>query len=184
MNMRSLIFCIGTALIGVTAQAALGAEVFLIQVPNVAGDVILAGYNNWISVDSFSAGFSNPDVPNGTGASAGKGICQPIQIQKTLDRTSPLLSAAAFQGTAFPTVTLTALAPLGSSYYPFLTFTLSDAVISSLTMAGNGTASAQDESLTLVYGKLTVSYSAVNPATGQVSVAATKTVDCIVGTVN
>jgi type VI secretion system secreted protein Hcp len=184
MNMRSLIFCIGTALIGVTAQGALGAEVFLVQVPNVAGDVILAGYKNWISVDSFSAGFSNPDVPNGTGASVGKGICQPIQIQKPLDRTSPLLSAAAFQGNAFPTVTLTALAPLGSSYYAFLTLTLSDAVISSLTMAGNGAASAQEESLTLVYGKLTVSYSALNPATGVVSVAATRTVDCILGTVN
>jgi len=178
--MRSLMFCISTALIGLTAQSALGAEVFVMQIPGMTGDVTVLNYVGSISVSSFSAGFSNPAADGPGGVVAGKPTCQPIQVVKPLDGTSPKMSAAAFSGTPYPTVTLIGLtqSPSATYYYPFLTFTLSNVVVSSLNFAG-----AQAESLTLVYGQITVSYYAQSP-TGAIALVGRTNVNCITGTVN
>jgi type VI protein secretion system component Hcp len=181
MNMRSLIFCISTAVIGLTAQSALGAQVFVMQIPGITGDVTVANYAGSISLSSFSAGFSNPAADGSGGVVAGKPTCQPIQVVKPLDGTSPKMAAAAFSGTPYPTVTLIALtqSPSAAYYYAFLTFTLNDVVVSSLNFAG-----AQTESLTLIYGQITVSYYAQSPTTGAIALVGRTNVNCITGTVN
>ena len=176
--MRSLIFCISTAVIGLTAQSALGAQVFVMQIPGITGDVTVQNYVGSISVSSFSAGFSNSAAPVGSGqAVAAKPICQPIQVVKPLDGTSPKMSAAAFLGTPYPTVTLIALtqSPSAAYYYAFLTLTLNNVFVSSLNFAG-----AQTESLTLEYGQITVSYYALS-ATGAIVLVGKTNINCITG---
>ena len=173
--MRSLIFCISTALIGLTAQSALGADVFVMQIPGITGDVMVQNYVGSISVSSFSAGFSNSTtVGSGGTLVAGKPICQPIQVVKPLDGTSPKMSAAAFLGTPYLTVTLIALtqSPSAAYYYAFLTLTLKNVFVSSLNFAG-----AQTENLTLEYGQITVSYYAPS-ATGAIALVGSSNVDC------
>ena len=178
--MRSIILCISTAVIGLTAQSALGDEVFVMQIPGITGDVTVANYVGSISVSSFSAGFSNSAAAGSSAVVAGKPICQPIQVVKPLDGTSPRMSAAAFSGTPYPTVTLIGLTQSSSAayYYPFLTFTLSNVVVSSLNFAG-----AQTESLTLVYGQITVSYYAPS-ATGAIALVGRTNINCAALTVN
>ena len=175
--MRSLIFCISTALIGLTAQSALGAEVFVMQIPGITGDVTVQNYVGSISVSSFSAGFSNSATDGSSGVVVGKPICQPIQVVKPLDGTSPKMSAAAFLGTPYPTVTLIALtqSPSAAYYYAFLTLTLNNVFVSSLNFAGG-----QTESLTLEYGQITVSYYAPS-ATGAIVLVGKTNINCITG---
>ena len=48
--MRSLIFWMSTAPVGLATPVAHAAEVFLMQVPGIRGDVTLAGYAGWILV--------------------------------------------------------------------------------------------------------------------------------------
>jgi type VI secretion system Hcp family effector len=181
--MRSLIFWISTALVGLTTPVARAAEVFLMQVPGIRGDVTLAGYPGWISVATFAAGFSNAAVDTSGGVTPGTRSCQSLQVIKPLDVTSPQLSMAVFSATAYPTVTLVALKPSGTSLVPFLRFTLSDVVVNSIAFVGNGASSAQNESLALVYGQIQVSYLIQDPA-GAIMVGASTTINCLTGTAN
>ena len=180
--MRSLIFWITAALIGLTTPVVHATEVFVMQVPGVQGDVTLANYARWISVQAFSAGFSNAATDTSGAVTPGAPTCQPLQVIKLLDATSPQISVAAFTGTTYPTVTLVALNLIGTSYVPFLQFTLSDVVVSSVAFVGNGAASAQNENLTLVYGQITVTYMAQN-ASGLLT-AKSNTLNCLTGTAN
>jgi type VI protein secretion system component Hcp len=159
---RSLIFCAGAALMGLTAPMAYGAEQFFMQIPNVPGDVTVAQYAGWISVSSFSMGFSNATTRGGKGLpglTAGIGTCQPIAVVKPLDLTSPALSMSAYLGTAYPTVTLVGQTD-GSTAPPvtFLSVTLTNAIIDSVTLSGNPTTSAQFEALTLEFDRIQVTY--------------------------
>ena len=181
--MRSLILWITTALVSLTAQAAMASEVFLMQVPGVQGDSTVAGYPGWITVASFTASFSNPAADTSSGVTTGKASCQPLVVIKPLDRTSPSLSMGVINSTAYPTVTLVALNSTGTTFTPFLRFTLSDAVVSAIYFAGTGAASAQNESLTLVYGQIQVSYWPTS-TTGAPSAAVSTTIDCLTGTAN
>jgi len=181
--MRSLILCISTALIGLTAPVAHAAEVFLMQVPGVRGDVTLAGYPGWISVGTFAAGFSNAAADTSGAVTTGARSCQSLQVIKPLDATSPQMSMAVFSGTTYPTVTLVALKPSGTSLVPFLRFTLSDVVVNSIAFVGNVSTSAQNESLTLVYGQVQVTYLVQDP-TGAITAAASTTMNCLTGAAN
>jgi type VI protein secretion system component Hcp len=181
--MKSLLLWVATALIGLAAQGALASEVFLMQVPGVRGDVTLAGYAGWISVASFSAGFSNAAADTSGAVTAGTPSCQSLQVIKLLDLTSPLLSMGVIRGTAYPTVTLVALNQTSTSLVPFLRFTLSDAIVQSIAFAGAGASSAQFESLTLVYGQIEVSYLTQSSTGGLAGVVST-TINCLTGTAN
>jgi type VI secretion system Hcp family effector len=181
-DMRSLILWISTALIGLTTPVAHAAEVFLMQVPGVGGDTTLAGYRGWISVGTFAAGFSNAAADTSGAVTTGARSCQSLQVIKPLDATSPQMSMAVFSGTAYPTVTLVALKPSGTSLVPFLRFTLSDVVVNSIAFVGNDSTSAQNESLTLVYGQIQVTYLVQDP-TGAITAVST-TMNCLTGTAN
>jgi type VI secretion system Hcp family effector len=186
--MKSLLLWATTALMGLAAQGALGSEVFLMQVPGVRGDVTLAGYAGWISVASFSASFSNAAANTSGAVTAGTPSCQPLQVIKPLDLTSPQLSMGVILGTAYPTVTFVALNQTSTGQtspilVPFLRFTLSDAIVQSIAFAGTGASSAQFETLTLVYGQIEVSYltpSSTGASAGMVST----TINCLTGTAN
>jgi len=179
--MRSLIFWISSALIGLTAPAVHATEVFLMQVPGVRGDVTLAGFPGWISVGTFSAGFSNAATATSGAVTAGTPSCQPLQVIKPLDLTSPALSMGVILGTAYPTVTLEALNQTSTSLIPFLRFTLSDVMISSISFSGTGASSAQYESMTLIYGQIQVTYW-TQSATGAPAAAVSTTINCLTGT--
>jgi len=181
--MRSLIPWATAALIGLASQGALASELFLMQVPGVRGDVTLAGYAGWISVASFSAGFSNAAADTSGAVTAGTPSCQPLQVIKPLDITSPVLSMGVISGTAYPTVTFVALNQVGTGFVPFLRFTLSDAIVQSINFAGTGASSAQYENLALVYGQIQVSYLTQSSTGGPASVVST-TINCLTGTAN
>ena len=164
------------ALGGAVAQAS-SAEVFLMNIPGVSGDVTLAGYPGWISVTTFSEGFASIG-----GASAGGGArhvtCHDLRIVKPLDVTSPALTMAVATGHQYSKIELVALSNSHGSESPFLKLTLHHAFITAVNLGGDSATSARYETLTVEAQSIDVSYFAPRPdgAPGEM----TATVECAV----
>jgi len=160
--MRFLSTSIATllALAGTSAQAA---EIFLLNIPGIHGSSTVTGHAGWIPVSSFSDSISNRY--NATSArAAGPLACQPLQITKILDNSSPGLFMAVASGRVYPTIELDALT-IGEggttdAPVPFLHLTLSNAVVSSLKIGGDASDSARTETLTVNAERIDVSFTA------------------------
>jgi type VI secretion system secreted protein Hcp len=145
-----------------------------IQSPAIAGDVTLAGYPGWISVSSFSVDLSSSVTANSAGGSiSGKVACPRVLVTKPLDSASPRLAFALFKEESLGTVTLAALKDLGSGTFKYLTFTLTNATVSQVSLAGSGAVSAQAENVTFNPEKLVITYIPQKPdGTGGAPVSA------------
>jgi type VI secretion system Hcp family effector len=153
-----------------------------IQSPTIAGDVTLAGYPGWISVSSFSVDLTSSVTLNGSsGSSSGKVACPQVVVTKPLDSASPQLAFALFKGEFLGTVTLAALKDLGNGVFKYLTFTLTNAAISQVSLAGSGTVSAQAENVIFNPEKLVITYIPQNP-NGTSGTPVSAGYDCVTNT--
>jgi type VI secretion system Hcp family effector len=90
----------------------------------------------------------------GSGAGAGKATFNPFTITRKIDKSSPLLSKYCATGKHFPKVTI-AMRKAGKTY---VTYTLSNVIISSYQAASEGGAHVPVEHLTLSYTKVSIKY--------------------------
>jgi type VI secretion system secreted protein Hcp len=110
-----------------------------------------------IEIDSWSFGASQTSTAGlGSGGGAGKSKVHEIQITKSVDKASPLLFKACATGQHFKKVMLSLRKAGGAK--PYLTITMSDAIISSFQQS-NG-ADKPAESLSLNFTKIEYQYSA------------------------
>jgi type VI secretion system secreted protein Hcp len=135
--MRKSLLAISFVFLGFAAQSTSAEELFLLNIPGIAGDVTLKGYEGWISVTAFSAGFTNSDGRSfGGGADAGRTNCQELHVVKMLDVTSPEVAAAVATGHRYANVKLAVLKE-GSRNFEFLRFSLSNVIFTSVTFGGS-----------------------------------------------
>jgi type VI protein secretion system component Hcp len=180
MHTLRLSFC--TALFGLMAIAANGAETetFLMSIPGVTGESTTAGYAGWISLNDFSFVVSNNAAESPSGLTVGKGSCQALQLGKLLDSTSPILAAAVFGGTIYPTITIAAV-DSGTVNYQSLTLTLTNVVIGSITL--NGSTTTKVETISLIPTTIQVNYVPLT-ATGTTGTSISHTINCTTGVVS
>ena len=96
----------------------------------------------------------------GGGGGAGKVSVHDLSITKEVDKASPKLSLACATGTHFKKVTIT-LRKAGKTY---LTYNLTDVLISSVQVSGSGGGQAVPlESISLNFTKIALQYSQVGP---------------------
>lgn len=169
--MRSLIRYLAMLLTCLATQAALAADVFLLNIPGIHGDVTLAKYTGWISVTAFSGAFENSSNA-ATGAS-----CQQMGIVKVIDVASPALAMAVATEQRHPEVALVAVADSGGGN-EFLRFTLRNALISSVAFGGDSSTSARTEKLTVSPQQIEVRYVPQNPD-GAPGAPISTVVDCL-----
>ncbi len=169
-----VIFIAMGAMLGTcTAQAA--SETFYLYVPGIAGDVLTRGYEGWISVTSFSEGFSNSSAARSGGAAA-RVSCQEFRIVKPLDVTSPHLALAVASDQVFNSIKLAALST-GNRPIEFLSFTLLNATIDAVQFGGDSDTSARVETLSIRPAKVLISYRPQAPD-GAPGIPVQATVDC------
>src|SRR5262245_10509277 len=81
------------ALVTGVVQAASGD--YLIRIAGISGTSTVAGFEDYIGVESWSLGFT-------------RGLCQDLHFVKQMDAASAPLTGAAILGTFYPTITLVA----------------------------------------------------------------------------
>ena len=130
------------------------AAVYL-KLDGVTGDSRGPGHPGEIDVQAYSFGVSNSGGSSSSGgAGAGKAKFSSFNVAKLHDSASPKLLTATAQGKHFKEATITYEKPDDKSPGPFLTYKLSDVIISSYQHGGTG---AGTESVSFDYAKIETS---------------------------
>ncbi len=131
-------------------------DVLILDLPEVEGTTQLAGYEGKIELLSYSHGVAmgvTGDVSN-TERTTGKPMHQDFGLSKYLDQTTPTLNQACCEGKTYPTATIVVGRNDAGEVIPLITYTLTNAIISSISVGGGG-GGKPVESLTLNYGAIT-----------------------------
>lgn len=137
-----------------------------LQIDGVNGEATREGFQNAIEILSFSMGASNPVIvgSGATGLAAGKASVSEFSIMKQTDSASALLFQACCSGKHFPKAKITLHRAGGDNPVDYLVYELEEVMISSLSWSGSTGEDRPTESLSLSFGKITVTYS---PQTGK-----------------
>ena len=129
------------------------ATIFL-HIEDIPGEAKAKDFEDTIELLSFSWAASQTYSILQTGGSAQCHLAD-ISCTKTLDKASPLLQKACFEGTTLPTAELYVTKVINNAPVDNMKYTLSDVVVSSYQISGSDSAI---ESFSLNFGKVVVEY--------------------------
>jgi type VI secretion system secreted protein Hcp len=136
-------------------------DVILMKITGVPGTTQVTGYAGQIELMSYSHGVSmqvTGDVSN-TERTSGKSRHQDFHVTKYLDKASPLLNQKLCQATELGDVTITVGRNDGGAVIPLVIYTLSKAILSSVSVGGGG-GDKPVESVSLNYASIKWDYTA------------------------
>ena len=137
---------------------------YFLRIDGVSGESLDAKHKGEIDVESWSWGEANP-VPSGgagAGGGAGKVQIQDFNFTAKVSKASPNLMLACASGKHFKSAVLTAR-KAGKSQQEFLTFSLSDVLVSAYQIGGAGGEVVPGDSVSLNFAKIQVEYKEQNP---------------------
>lgn len=136
----------------------MAADYFL-QITGIAGESTDAKHKNWIDVEAWSWGETNPQpVSAGSGSAAGKVQMQDFNFTTRVSKASPALFLACATGQHMKEAKLAAV-KAGAMQQEFLTWTFSDVLVSGYQTAGAGGDLVMDQ-VSLSFSKIKVEYKA------------------------
>ncbi len=138
----------------------MAADMFL-KLDGVSGEATADGMTDYMSIDSFSFGASNPTTvgPGSGGLTAGRVSVSSFNVTKRTESASCLLFSSCCAGKHFATgevVLRKATGPDGGQQV-FLKYSFTDVLVESIQWSGGG--DEPSESLTLAFAKVTIEYS-------------------------
>ena len=138
----------------VAPSASHGATVdYFLNLEGIEGESNAQGFENQIDVLSYAWGVSRED---------NKPVFQDLSVTKRVDSSSPELLVRAASGRTIPTAELTARRA-GEQQLVFLTFCLTNVVVTSVQSSGGAGDAVPNESVTLAYSTITEVYRPQNP---------------------
>jgi type VI secretion system secreted protein Hcp len=131
---------------------------YFLRIDGIAGESTDAKHKGEIDVQTWSWGESQAIAanPGGGGAGTGKVSMTDLHISANLSKASPQLLLACAAGTHIKSAVLTGR-KAGKAQAEFLTFSLSDVLVSSY-QAGGATAEAPLDSISLNFSKIEMTY--------------------------
>jgi type VI secretion system secreted protein Hcp len=137
---------------------------YFLKIEGVSGESLDAKHKGEIEVESWSWGEANPVQPGGSGSGSGAGKVQMQDFNFTarVSKASPNLMLACASGQHFKSAVLTAR-KAGKSQQEFLTFSLSDVLVSTYQIGGAGGEVVPGDSVSLNFAKIQVEYKPQNP---------------------
>jgi type VI secretion system secreted protein Hcp len=148
-------------------------DTMLMKIKDVPGTTDMAGYEKQIEVLSYSHGVAmqvTGDVSN-TERTSGKPRMQDFHVTKYIDKSTPLINQKCCEATNLGEVQLTVGRNDAGAVIPFIVYTLSDVVISSVSVGGGG-GDKPVESLSLNFSGIKWDYTAQKEAGGKDGVVA------------
>lgn len=125
-----------------------------LKIAGIDGESTHKGHENEIELLWWNWGIENAAKP-GSGAGAGKATAHALAFTHRYDRASPRLAKACAQGKRLATATLSAR-KAGKGQQDFLTITLSNVLVTSVSVSGDD--DEIGESVSLSYEKIQVAY--------------------------
>jgi type VI secretion system secreted protein Hcp len=136
---------------------------YFLKIDGISGESLDSKHKGEIEVESWSWGESNPAQPGGGGGGgAGKVQMQDLAFTTRFSKASPQLILACASGKHFKDAVLTAR-KAGKGQQEFLTFSLSDVLVSAYQTAGAGGDVLPGDSVSLNFSKIQVEYKPQNP---------------------
>lgn len=135
------------------------ADAIFLKIPDVPGDSTVANFADQIEVLSFNHGVSaqvTSDVSN-QNRTSGRPMHQDFTLTKFLDKSSPLLNQKCCMGSVLGEVVVTVGRNDAGEILELVTYTLSDVVISSVSVGGGG-GGKPVETVSLNYSAITWTY--------------------------
>jgi type VI secretion system secreted protein Hcp len=148
-------------------QADAAVDMFL-KIDGIPGESADVSHKEWIQIESFSWGVSNPgSLSTGGGGGTGKAQITPLGVTKKVDKASPLLMLAVCTGKEVVDVTLHVRTSGGDKSEPFYEIKFSDVLVSSFQSGGsNGAEERPTESVSFNFSKIEVKYQTQDQAGG------------------
>ena len=137
---------------------------YFLKIDGISGESLDSKHKGEIEVESWSWGESNPAQPGGDGGggAAGKVQIQDLAFTTRFSKASPQLILACASGKHFKDAVLTAR-KAGKGQQEFLTFSLSDVLVSAYQTGGAGGDVFPGNSVSLNFSKIRVEYKPQNP---------------------
>ena len=134
-----------------------------IKIGSLEGEAKDKAHGKEIDVLAWSWGASNSGSAHvGGGAGAGKVNVQDLSFTKYIDKSSPDLMLACCNGKHFPEAKLI-VRKAGENPLEYITITLTDVLVTSVSTGGSGGEDRLTENVTLNFAKVKVQYSAQKP---------------------
>jgi type VI secretion system secreted protein Hcp len=129
-----------------------------LKMADIKGESVAKGYEDQIEIDSITWGLSQSGTTHSaTGSGAGKVNMGDISLTHKVDKSSPNLFLACAKGTHIAEATLT-VCKAGGTKLPYVTITLTNLIVSSVTWGGTRSDDLLSETFTLNFGKVKYSY--------------------------
>lgn len=137
-----------------------------IKIGDVKGESRDAKHKEEIDVLAWSWGMSNSGSAHvGGGAGAGKVNVQDISFTKYVDKSSPDLMLACANGKHYDKATLV-VRKAGETPLEYITITMEDLIITSISTGGSGGEDRLTENVTLNFARVKVEYKEQTPTGG------------------
>ena len=137
---------------------------YFLKLDGIEGDSFVKGHEKEINVDSFSWGLSQSgSVGAGGGGGTGKVQFQDFHFTMATSKASPSLFLKCASGHHFIKGVLSCRKAGGDNTNDFLKFTLTDVLISSYSISGDGSIIAPTDSLSLNFAKVEMSFKEQKP---------------------
>jgi len=122
---KRMYLTLSAVLVALSAGAAQAASDYLIHIDGIGGTSTLAGFEDYIGVESWSLGFV-------------RNTCQDLHFVKQMDAASAPLTGAAMLGTFYPKIVLVARKTGGDGNgFVYLKLTLTNSVFTSFQSGGS-----------------------------------------------
>ena len=159
-GLRAWILALALAAIPATALAAIDSYIWL---DGMQGEAKSPGHEGAFEIKDFSISAErSTSIGSATsGAGAGKASLHDFTITKTVDRASPMFQRAATNGEHFAQVRVEMRKAGGDPGRQLMTYTFKDVMVTRVQMGRSGD-EGPEESITFVYGGMTVQYSGQN----------------------
>jgi type VI secretion system secreted protein Hcp len=135
---------------------------YFLRIDGVPGESLDAKHKGEIDVEAWSWGEAHPVPPGGGGAGSGKVQMQDFNFTAKFSKASPSLMLACASGKHFKSAVLTAR-KAAKSQQDFLTFSLSDVLVSAYQTGGAEGEVVPGDSVSLNFAKIQVEYKQLNP---------------------
>ena len=131
-------------------------DMFL-KIDTILGESVDARHKDEIDVLSFSWGTELELATGGSGGATGKPRIAEVHIVATTSRATPPIAGAVTTGKRFATAKLTCRRP-GADPFEFLTYEMTDLLITSYHTGGNAADTLPQDEFTLNFQTLVLSY--------------------------
>jgi len=136
---------------------------FFLKIPGIDGESKDKTHANEIQLSSISFGTSNVGSGGfGHGSGSGKAVVQDVHVTKLVDKATPNLFKYCFSGKTVGDAKITMRKAGGDSPVEYLKYDLTEVFISSVNTTGHDGGGIAQESVSLNFAKIEITYTVQN----------------------